>query len=302
MDKLITILGPTATGKTTFAAHLAKLIDAEIISADSRQVYRGMDLGTGKDIEDYTIDGYTVPYHLVDIKDPGYEYNVYEYQKDFLKAYQDIITRGKIAIQCGGTGMYLSSVVQAYDLKEVPVDQELRKELEGMTDKQLISILKSLDVPHNTTDLDNRKRLLRAVEIAMLSPRIKSTPFPKMDHVVFGIKLEREVVRERVTRRLTRRLKEGMTAEVESLLKSGVSAEQLMFYGLEYKYLTQYVIGEIEKNDMFQKLNSAIHQFSKRQMTWFRRMEKQGVTINWIDGMLPMEGKLQESLKILASH
>lgn len=301
MSELITILGPTATGKTSLAAAVAIRIGAEVISADSRQVYRGMDLGTGKDLEDYIVGGKKVPYHLIDIADPGEEYNVYSFQRDFLNAYQDIIARDMKAIMCGGTGMYLESVLLAYELIETPVDEELRKELEGLETNELIQRLISLRDVHNITDTGDRKRLIRAIEIAEIRNQKSDTrdqkselKFPDIKHFTFGISLPREEIRRRITQRLKQRLDEGMVDEVKNLLDSEVTPEQLEFYGLEYKYLTQYVTGNINYDDMFRKLNTAIHQFAKRQMTWFRRMEKRGVPIRWIDGTLSLEEKMRE--------
>ncbi len=294
MHELITILGPTATGKTGLAAALAAKIDAEVISADSRQVYRGMDLGTGKDLDDYIVDGKQIPCHLIDIADPGEEYNVFRFQQDFLKAYNDIRERGKKAIMCGGTGMYLESVILGYRMSDVSQNEDLRKELELLTDDELNARLRSLRDVHNVTDTTDRKRLIRAIEIS-------SSPVPhpphhidlqNTNHKVFGVSLPREEVRRRITSRLKQRLKEGMVEEVKTLLNSGLRPEQLEFYGLEYKYLTQYIVGKINFNEMFQLLNIAIHQFAKRQMTWFRRMEKRGVAIVWIDGFLPLDEKL----------
>jgi tRNA dimethylallyltransferase len=295
LNKLITILGPTATGKTSIATALASAIDAEVISADSRQVYKGMDLGTGKDLQEYTLDGKNIPYHLIDIANPGEEYNVFSFQKDLLRAYNNIIDRDKKAIMCGGTGMYLESVILAYDMLEVPVNEALREELNKLSTEELMNLLTSLREIHNITDISDRSRLIRAIEIAegrRQKTEVRSE-FPALDHKVFGISLPREVIRSRITARLKQRLEEGMLDEIQNLLDSGVSPEQLEFYGLEYKYLTQRAIGEISYNDMFQRLNSAIHQFAKRQMTWFRRMEKKGVKINWIDGNLPIEEKVQ---------
>ena len=300
VNKLITILGPTATGKTTFAAHLAKAIDAEIISADSRQVYRGMDLGTGKDIVDYTVDGIQIPYHLIDIKNPGYEYSVYEYQNDFLKAYNEIIDRKKKVIQCGGTGLYLSAVLKAYDLVEVPFNEKLRAKLIDSPQEDLIQKLKKLGKPHNETDTQDRKRLLRAIEIETYKREHPDRPmFPKLDHLIFGVQLDREIVKKRITERLKIRLEEGMIDEVKQLLAKGVTADQLMFYGLEYRYVTQHVKREISYHEMFQKLNIAIHQFSKRQMTWYRRLEKQGFEIHWIDGTLPLAEKVNTAQSVI---
>lgn len=295
MHKLITILGPTATGKTTVVAALAAKINGEVISADSRQVYRGMDLGTGKDLDDYLVNGAEVPYHLIDIADPGDEYNVYRFQQDFSAAYDDIRKRGKKAIMCGGTGMYLESVILGYEMKEVARNESLRKELESLSESELVEKLKSLRETHNVTDTLDRDRLIRAIEITSSPvPHPPSLRFlPEIKHVVFGISLPREKVRERITMRLKQRLEEGMAEEVQTLLDSGLQPEQLEFYGLEYKYLTQFVTGVISQEEMFRLLNTAIHQFSKRQMTWFRRMEKKGVEIRWIDGEMPLAEKIE---------
>lgn len=297
INKIITVLGPTATGKTTFAAHLAKAIDAEIISADSRQVYRGMDLGTGKDLEDYLIDEIQIPYHLIDIVDPGYEYNVYEFQRDFLKAFKDISTRDKSVIMCGGTGMYLDSVIKGYDMIEVSENVELRKSLEAETEEHLISILKKYKEVHNISDTSDRKRLIRAIEIQDALAKIPAEDkFPAFTSLNFGILFDRETIKKRITERLGKRLKHGMIEEVQSLMTNGTSAESLMFYGLEYKLVTQHVIGGLSFDEMFRTLEIAIHQFSKRQMTWFRRMEKQGIEIHWIDGTLPLVEKVNIAL------
>ncbi|MBE9485414.1 MAG: tRNA (adenosine(37)-N6)-dimethylallyltransferase MiaA [Bacteroidetes bacterium] len=309
MHELITILGPTASGKTGLAAALAARIDGEVISADSRQVYRGMDLGTGKDLDDYIVDGKQIPCHLVDIADPGEEYNVFRFQQDFLKAYNDIRERGKKAIMCGGTGMYLESVILGYRMSDVSQNKDLRKELELLTDDELNARLRSLRDVHNVTDTTDRKRLIRAIEISsspVPEPVLSLSKGPphhidlqNTNHKVFGISLPREEVRKRITRRLKQRLDEGMVEEVKTLLASGLSPEQLEFYGLEYKYLTQYATGKINYDDMFQGLNTAIHQFAKRQMTWFRRMEKKGVEIIWIDGSQSMDDKVSEILENL---
>ncbi|PKP34673.1 MAG: tRNA (adenosine(37)-N6)-dimethylallyltransferase MiaA [Bacteroidetes bacterium HGW-Bacteroidetes-17] len=297
MDKqnnLITILGPTATGKTRLAAELASLIDGEIISADSRQVYRGMDLGTGKDLQDYEVNGKIIPYHLIDIVDPGYEYNIFEFQNDFLKAYQDIINRDKKVILCGGSGMYLDAVLKGYHLIQVPENVKLRNHLALMNEDLLKEKLLGFGKVHNETDLTDRNRLIRAIEIREFE---KDQPlnqaFPEFNSLNFGIHFEREEIRKRITLRLKTRLENGMIDEVKGLLEKGFTSGQLMFYGLEYKYVTQYVNGEIRYNDLYQKLNTAIHQFAKRQMTWFRRMEKQGVQIHWIPGDLSSQKKLK---------
>jgi tRNA dimethylallyltransferase len=298
--KLITILGPTATGKTTFAAHFAKEIRAEIISADSRQVYKGMDLGTGKDLDDYLVDGVHIPYHLIDIVDPGYEYNVYEFQRDFLNAYREINKRNIPAIMCGGTGMYLDSVLKGYNMVEVPDNLILREKLQHKDDIVLIQLLKNYQDIHNISDTSDRSRLIRAIEIQEFVKNIpEKDKFPVIESLNFGISFEREIIRKRITSRLEVRLKEGMIKEVETLLSKGMKPEGLMFYGLEYKLVTKFVIGDLSFDEMFKKLNIAIHQFAKRQMTWFRRMEKQGIKINWIDGNIDLKDKVQEAFRII---
>jgi tRNA dimethylallyltransferase len=301
MHELITILGPTATGKTRLAAMLAAQTDAEIISADSRQVYRGMDLGTGKDLEDYLVEGVQVPVHLIDIALPGEEYNVFRFQEDFLRTYSDIRLRGKRAIMCGGTGLYLESVLMGYDLPEAPVNTNLRKKLDHLSTAELIEKLAKSRALHNISDTGDRRRLIRAIEIeeSRMTGQSLPKPFPPLRHHVFGISLPREMVRERITRRLKQRLDQGMDDEVRRLLKEGIQPSQLEFYGLEYKCLTQYVCGRISRDEMFEKLNTAIHQFAKRQMTWFRRMERKGVHIRWIDGRMTMQEKLQSVIRHL---
>lgn len=292
MPKLIVITGPTATGKTNIATSLALKLNGEIISADSRQVYKGMDLGTGKDIDEYTIDGVDIPHHLIDIKEPGYEYNVFEFQNDFLKAYEDIVSRGKQPILCGGTGMYIESVLKGYKLLKVDDNLPLREKLQKLSDKELIAMLQEMRRLHNSSDITERDRLIRAIEIeTYYKEHPEEASFPKIPHIIYGVQLDRQIIRDRITLRLKERLNEGMIEEVENLLNNGVKPEELMFYGLEYKFLTQYVCGDISRNDMYQRLNTAIHQFAKRQMTWFRRMEKQGFNIKWIDGNLPLEEK-----------
>lgn len=298
---MITILGPTATGKTILAAQLASLLNGEIISADSRQVYRGMDIGTGKDISEYTINNKKIPYHLIDIVDPGYEYNVYEFQHDFLKAFTEIEKRGNIPILCGGTGLYIESILKGYKLINVPLNLNLRDELNIKEDSELITILESFTSLHNTTDTNERERLIRAIEIQTYyksNPEV-DTYFPKIDTKIFGINYDRRVVTMRITERLDERLKNGMIEEVKGLLDSGLEPEQLIFYGLEYKWVTEYLEGKIAYNEMFRRLNTAIHQFSKRQMTWFRKMEKQGIEIIWIDGNLELPQKINFILKNL---
>ena len=298
---MITILGPTATGKTGFATYLASQLNGEIISADSRQVYRGMDIGTGKDIADYTIEGQQIPYHLIDIVDPGYEYNVFEFQKDFLKAYEDIDERERLPILCGGTGMYIESILKGYKLIDVPNNEALRAQLEEKSDQDLEELLKSFKNIHNTTDISERDRLIRAIEIQKYydeHPEI-DTSFPDISSLILGINFDRRVVRSRITDRLEQRLQNGMLEEVENLLKNGTTAEQLKFYGLEYRFITQYIEGEISYNEMFRRLNTAIHQFAKRQMTWFRRMEKQGFEIHWLDGNCSHAEKMMKIMPLL---
>ena len=292
---MLTILGPTASGKTTVAAHAAQRIDGEIISADSRQIYRGMDLGTGKDYEDYEIDGKIIPYHLIDIVDAGFEYNVYLYTNDFLKAFQDITTRGKFPVLCGGSGLYIEAVLNNYQLIQVPKNIGLRKELEDKNLPELVEILSSYKADlHNSTDTENRRRAIRAIEIEVY---LKHHPdldneIPEINSLVVGVKYDRENRRKRITERLKQRLENGMLDEVQRLLERGLTPEQLTYYGLEYKYLTLHQIGEMSYDEMFAKLEIAIHQFAKRQMTWFRRMEKNGTPIHWLDGFMPLEEKI----------
>lgn len=301
MKDLITILGPTACGKTAFAAHLAKALDAEIISADSRQIYRRMDIGTGKDIADYTVEGVEIPYHLIDIVEPGYKYNLYEYQRDFLKAYNDIKSRGKTVILCGGTGLYIESILKGYRLSPVPENPALRNSLEGKTLEELIGILRGYKELHNVSDLDTCKRAIRAIEIADYyknTPEDKE-PFPELTSTTIGLEISREMRRKRISDRLNRRMQEGMTKEVEGLLAEGIDPEDLIYYGLEYKYVTQYVTGQISLQEMHDQLEIAIHQFAKRQMTWFRGMDKRGIKIEWIDAEQPMGKKVEDALNIV---
>lgn len=281
---LITILGPTAVGKTRLAALLADNFKGEIISADSRQVYRGMNIGTGKDLEDYVIRDRVVPYHLIDIADPGEEYNLFRFSVDFREAFREITGRKKLPILAGGTGLYLSSVLQDYELPEVEFSEAETGRLEKLDDDELRELLKKINPSlHNTTDLLDRKRIITAI---IISGRHNSTvsPAPLIIPLILGIALPRLEIKERITARLKSRLQNGMVEEVEKLLESGVSFEKLEFFGLEYKFIGRYLGGTISYNDMFQKLNSAIHKFAKRQMTWFRKMEKEGLKINWIDG------------------
>ena len=299
--KMVTILGPTASGKTELAARLAADIGAEIISADSRQVYRRMDIGTGKDLGDYHVDGHMVPYHLIDIVEPGTKYNLFQYQHDFLNAYNDIVGRGKNVVLCGGTGLYLESVLKRYRLSAVPENKELRTSLEGKTLAELTSILEELkrnngSTMHNTTDVDTAQRAIRAIEIETFNGEHPqdSADVPQIDSLVIGVAINRETRREKISRRLKSRLQEGMVEEIRGLLDSGISPDDLIYYGLEYKYVTEYVIGRISLDEMFQRLEIAIHQFAKRQMTWFRGMERRGTLIHWIDSSLPIEDKIKQ--------
>ena len=281
---LITVLGPTASGKTRFAVQLADRLGAEIISGDSRQVYRRMDLGTGKDLDDYRIGDRSVPYHLIDIVEPGTKYNVFEYQRDFLEAYNDIHRRGRKAVLCGGTGLYIESVLRAYRLSPVPQNPELRERLSDKSLEELTALLATYKSLHNTTDVDTAQRAIRAIEIEEYYRQtpLDRRPFPKIESLTLGVDVSREVRRERISQRLRKRLDEGMCGEVERLLAEGIKPEDLIYYGLEYKYVTLYVTGQITFDEMAQQLEIAIHQFAKRQMTWFRGMERRGTPILWI--------------------
>lgn len=298
---LITILGPTASGKTTLAAHLAKCIKSEIISADSRQVYRSMDIGTGKDLSDYCVDGVTIPYHLIDIVDPGYKYNLFEYQRDFLQVYNRIRQKGITPILCGGTGLYIESVLKGYKLVPVPENPLLRSDLEQYSLDELTEKLKQYKQLHNTTDVDTKKRAIRAIEIEeyYLKHKADIPEFPSINSLIIGVDIERDLRRDKISKRLRSRLDEGMVDEVKSILNSGVSPEDLIYYGLEYKYLTNYVIGNISYDEMVAELEIAIHQFAKRQMTWFRGMERRGFSIEWVDATLSIDAKIEKVLSFL---
>jgi len=306
MKKMVTILGPTASGKTTLATRLAHTIGGEIISADSRQVYRNMDIGTGKDLADYVVDGKKIPYHLIDIAEAGTKYNLYQYQHDFHVAYQDIVSRDERPILCGGTGLYLEAVLKGYELSPVPQNAELRARLEGKSLAELTQILSDLkaqtgSVMHNTTDVDSCQRAIRAIEIETYN--IEHTTalrtMPGIDSLIIGVNIEREERRRKITARLKQRLDEGMVEEVRGLLNSGIAADDLIYYGLEYKFITEYIIGKLTYEEMFRQLEIAIHQFAKRQMTWFRGMERRGTTIHWVDASLPMSEKLNEVLQLM---
>ena len=301
MKKMITILGPTASGKTPVAARLAAEIGGEIISADSRQVYRRMDIGTGKDLDDYG----SVPYHLIDICEPGTKYNLFQYQQDFYDVYQDIRSRGAVPILCGGTGLYIEAVLKGYKLSPVPQNQPLRDSLEGKSLEELTQMLTELKARnssnmHNTTDVDSCQRAIRAIEIETynLEHPTPCRELPPVESVIIGISIDRELRREKITRRLKARLEEGMVDEVQALLDEGIAPDDLIYYGLEYKFVTEYLTGQCSYDEMFQRLEIAIHQFAKRQMTWFRGMERRGFHINWIDATLPMEEKVQQIIQI----
>lgn len=299
---LATILGPTATGKTGVAANLAAKLGGEIISADSRQVYRGMDLGTGKDYADYFVDGKEIPAHLVDIENAGAHYNVYRFQTDFIRVFDEINSRSKFPVLCGGSGLYLEAVLKNYRLIEVPPNRRLRKDLEGKSLAELTEILKNLKPKlHNHTDVETDRRAVRAIEIEKHYAEHGEfeTEMPNINSLNVGIDFDREMRRQRITARLKQRLNEGMLGEVQKLLDSGLTPEQLIYYGLEYKYLTLHLTGELTFAEMFRQLEIAIHQFAKRQMTWFRGMEKRGTKIHWINGHLPMEEKVGEIIKLL---
>lgn len=297
---MITILGPTASGKTSIAAALASRIGGEIISADSRQVYRRMDIGTGKDLADYEVGGKHIPYHLIDIAEPGYKYNLFEYQRDFHTAYDDITSRGRTPVLCGGTGLYIEAVLNGYALSPVPQNQELRDSLSAKSLDELTAMLKALKEQtgsnmHNRSDVDTVQRAIRAIEIETynLQHPTPEREMPGISSLVIGVDVDRETRRRRISDRLEARLHEGMIDEVKGLLAEGVSAESLMYYGLEYKFVTEYVTGKTKYNDMLSRLEIAIHQFAKRQMTWFRGMERRGIHINWIDASLPMDDKVE---------
>ena len=297
---MITILGPTASGKTSIAAALASRIGGEIISADSRQVYRRMDIGTGKDLADYEVGGKHIPYHLIDIAEPGYKYNLFEYQRDFHTAYDDITSRGRTPVLCGGTGLYIEAVLNGYALSPVPQNQELRDSLSAKSLDELTAMLKALKEQtgsnmHNRSDVDTVQRAIRAIEIETynLQHPTPEREMPGISSLVIGVDVDRETRRRRISDRLEARLHEGMIDEVKGLLAEGVSAESLMYYGLEYKFVTEYVTGKTTYNDMLSRLEIAIHKFAKRQMTWFRGMERRGIHINWIDASLPMDDKVE---------
>ena len=302
MLDLIAIVGPTASGKTTLAVAVAQRLDTEIISADSRQIYRGMDIGTGKDLGEYRVGETTIPYHLIDICPAGYRYNLYEYVRDFKAVYADMLSRGKQPLLCGGTGLYVETVLKGYALPPVPENPELRAALQDKSLDELTAMLQQYKTLHNTTDTDTCKRAIRAIEIAEYYSRQPAEvlqPRPMGNALVVGIEIERDLRRARISHRLRQRLQEGMIEEVKSLLESGILPESLIYYGLEYKFVTEYLIGETSYNEMVERLEIAIHQFAKRQMTWFRGMERRGIPIHWIDATLPTDEKVELILDLV---
>lgn len=299
--ELITIIGPTASGKTAFAAALAARLDTEIISGDSRQVYRSMDIGTGKDLADYMVDGKQIPYHLIDICNPGDKYNVFEYQHDFHKAFEEIRKKGKLPILCGGTGMYIESVLRGFKLLDVPQNPALRESLKGKSLAELEQILVSYKVLHNKTDVDSAQRAIRAIEIEEFykTEAPDKREYAPINSLIIGVDIDRELRREKISRRLRARLDEGMVDEVRAILATGVKPGDLIYYGLEYKFLTLYIIGQLTYDEMVSQLEIAIHQFAKRQMTWFRGMERRGLHIHWLDATLPTDEKINNVLALI---
>lgn len=299
--ELITIIGPTASGKTAFAAALAARLDTEIISGDSRQVYRSMDIGTGKDLADYVVDGKQIPYHLIDICNPGDKYNVFEYQHDFHKAFEEIRKKGKLPILCGGTGMYIESVLRGFKLLDVPQNPALRESLKGKSLAELEQVLASYKVLHNKTDVDSAQRAIRAIEIEEFykTEAPDKREYAPINSLIIGVDIDRELRREKISRRLRARLDKGMVDEVRAILATGVKPEDLIYYGLEYKFLTLYIIGQLTYDEMVSQLEIAIHQFAKRQMTWFRGMERRGLHIHWLDATLPTDEKINNVLALI---
>jgi tRNA dimethylallyltransferase len=298
---ILVVTGPTASGKTALAAAIANRVGGEIISADSRQVYRGMNLGTGKDYDDYHVDGKDIPCHLIDIADPGYKYSVFEYQRNFKKVYSDLKKRKIFPVVCGGSGMYADSIITGYKMFEVPPDSGLRIELEKKSMEELREILATFKSLHNTTDLDTKKRVIRAIEIEHSSRNVGShySEFPKIKSLLTGILFDRDTRRKRISERLKQRFDSGMIDEVKNLIDRGINIDTLIYYGLEYKFITLYLTGKISYQEMIRDLEIAIHQFAKRQMTWFRGMEKKGIKINWIDGKIPLEEKVEKVMELL---
>ena len=302
MSKLITIIGPTASGKTPFAVELANKVDGEIISGDSRQIYRLMDIGTGKDLNEYNIGDKKIKHHLIDIKEPGDKYTLFNFQEDFHTAYQNVLSRNKTPILCGGTGMYVESVLKGYELMKVPKNQELRELLQNKSLGELTTILSKYKKLHNTNDTDTKQRAIRAIEIAAFQQEQKPSThnYAPIESLIMGVSIDRESRRNKISSRLKARIDEGMIDEVKKLLSIGIAPEDLIYYGLEYKFVTLHAIGEITYQEMFNQLEIAIHQFAKRQMTWFRGMERRGLKINWIDALQPMEQKVNKAMELLS--
>jgi len=299
---LVAVIGPTATGKTFFAANLAQALGGEVISADSRQVYRKMNLGTGKDYADYLVNGEQVPVHLIDLAEPGYKYSVFEYQHDFFRVFADLIRRGRTPVLCGGSGLYINAVLKGYNMTEVPRNEKLRSGLQSKSPEDLRQMLSSMKSLHNTTDLDTPERMIRAIEIAsFIRDSVTIRDLPMVKPLVIGLMYDRKTERARITERLKNRLKLGMVEEVKDLMQSGIPAETLFYYGLEYRFISRYLLGELKYSAMFDLLNTAIHQFAKRQRTWFRKMEREGTVINWINGDLPLEKKMEQAALFLAA-
>ena len=301
MKELITIIGPTASGKTALAAQVAYRLSTEIISGDSRQVYRRMDLGTGKDLSDYSVQGTPIPYHLIDIREPGTKYNVFEYQHDFHEVFAAIRAKGKVPVLCGGTGLYIEAVLKGYKLLDVPQNPMLRESLKGKSLEELTRLLATYKTLHNKTDVDSAQRAIRAIEIEEYyrTQDPEKHEYEPLDSLIIGLDISREERRAKISHRLRERLEAGMVEEVRALLDEGIPPEDLIYYGLEYKYLTQYVIGQLNYEEMVRLLEIAIHQFAKRQMTWFRGMERRGFEIHWIDASLPMEEKIQQVMDLI---
>lgn len=298
---LITIIGPTASGKTTLACHLAYDLNTEIISGDSRQVYKSMDIGTGKDLADYTVNGAQIPYHIIDIREAGEKYNIFEYQHDFHNAYSEIKNKGRIPVLCGGSGLYIESVLKGYSLVNVPENKDLRKKYEEKSLEELTNILSGYRSLHNTTDVDTAQRAIRAIEIEEYKKQhpLEQNEYPPLNSLIIGVNIDRELRREKISNRLRTRLNEGMIEEIQGILDKGGLPEDLIYYGLEYKYVTLYLLKQLSYEEMFTQLEIAIHQFAKRQMTWFRGMEKRGIHIRWIEATLPMKVKVEKILELI---
>lgn len=298
---LVTIIGPTASGKTSLAVNLANQLHSSVISADSRQVYKDMNLGTGKDLNEYIVDGKQIPYYLIDICEAGEKYNVYEFQNDFIDVFLQLHSAGEVPVLCGGSGLYVEAVLKGYKMLSVPVNEELRSDLSEKTHEELVNMLVAYRPLHNTTDIISRKRLIRAIEIEKYhhENKVEDKEYPSVNPVIFGVDIERDARRDRISKRLSERLKNGMVDEVKTLLDHNVSSDDLIYYGLEYKFITFYLTGQLTYQEMFRQLEIAIHQFAKRQMTWFRKMEKDGFVIHWIDYRIPLEEKVDICMGVI---